>query len=124
MDKIGLYSKDKSELFEKIKMLIEDENLNDFYREGLQDWMKWFRYNYDKIILKKIDDNKFFYRAYYEEPNFYSIQLWAKNGDMIVCVANLYANKNILGFRNSNGIKTELLDNSKIHDLDLLVNKN
>lgn len=90
-----IFSQSKKELEDKIKFYIEnDSEIDEYHKKSLSKWNEWFYSNYDKIELCNLQNNMF-YRAYFEEPDIYGIQLWEDEGEYYVWNTNLYVNKDL-----------------------------
>jgi hypothetical protein len=95
MKNVEFYSKNKGDLFQKITMLINSNDIETKYKDALSSWMKWFEFNYDRINLPVIQEISLFYRAYYESPNTFAIQLWKEESGISVCKGTVYSNSPI-----------------------------
>lgn len=78
MSFINIYSQTKKDLNEKIIKLINSKKKEKKYKNALEEWHNWFMLIYEDIEFPKLEKNEFF-RAFYQSPSYFSIQVWKKS---------------------------------------------
>jgi K+-transporting ATPase A subunit len=92
MNKNLFYAKNKEELKMKIEELLKNksESAPKMMYEVFSKWLDWFNINYSNIKLKSLKESQdLFYKAYGTTEDFFSIQVWKKYDENLVCTTTL-----------------------------------